>query len=99
MRLLDHLRNSEQKGVDVVRRGISRAREEWGDLERRLRQRMRIYPQKLKKNAMAAGTSTDLQPDVPTQRTGSPVETEARKPIVSVHGHDVKDEGYEKPAA
>lgn len=97
MRLLDHLRNREQKSVNIVRRGIIRAREEWGDLERRLRQRMRIYPQKLKKNPMAAGAK-DLQPDVPTQRTVSPVEAEAPKPIVSVHGQDVKDD-FENPAA
>lgn len=99
MRLLDHLRNSEQKSVNVVRRGMIRAREEWGDLERRLRQRMRVYPQKLKKNAMAAGANPDLQPDLPTQRTVSPEETEAPKPIVSVHGQDVKDADFENPAA
>jgi hypothetical protein len=99
MRLLDHLRNTEQKSVNAVRRGMIRAREEWEDVERRLRQRMRIYPQKLKKNGMAAGAYTDLQPDVPTQRTATPAEIEARKPIVSVHGHDVKGEDLENPAA
>ena len=101
MRLLDNLRHAEQKGVNVVRRGMSRAREEWGDVERRIRQRMRIYPQKLKKNALAAGV--DLQPDVPAQgimgSAGLPEEPEGRNPIVSVHGHDVKEEALENPAA
>lgn len=99
MRLLDQLRNTEQKSVNAVRRGMIRAREEWGDLERRLRQRMRIYPQKLKKNVMAAGADSDLQPDVPTQRTVTPAEPETLKPIVSVHGRDVRGEEFENPAA
>jgi hypothetical protein len=91
MRLLDNLRNAEQKSANVVSRGITRAREEWGDLERRIRQRMRVYPQKLKRSALA-----DMQPDVPAQGI---IEPEGQKPIISVHGRDVKDEEFENPAA
>ena len=97
MRLLDNLRNAEQKTVKVMRRGVARAREEWEDVERRIRQRMRIYPQKLKKNVMITRPPAELYPDVPTQ--GVMTEPEARTPIVSVHGRDVKDEDLDRPAA
>jgi len=70
-------------------------------VERRIRQRMRIYPQKLKLKksvAATAGPPALLTPDVPPQE--SPLESEeSRRPIVSVHGHDVKDEDLDHPAA
>lgn len=99
MRLFEKVRNVEQKGVKAVRQGMTRAREEWGDLEHRLRQRMRIYPQKLKKSmAATAGPPAELTPDVPRQEP--PLETpESQKPIVSVHGRDVKEEELDHPAA
>ena len=53
MRLVDNLRKAEEKGVMRIRRGVDRAREEWADVERRIRQRMRIYPHK--QQAAAAG--------------------------------------------
>jgi hypothetical protein len=103
MRLLENLRKAEQKSVTAMRRGIGRAREEWGDVERRIRQRMRVYPQKLKRSALASRTMSDLQPDVPAQEAsesvGGSVEAEGRKPIVSIHGHDVKEGEFENPAA
>ena len=97
MRLLDNLRSAEQKGVNAVRRGMVRAREEWEDVERRIRQRMRVYPQKLKKSVMATRPPADLNPDIPTQ--GTLAEPDTRKPIVSVHGRDVTDEDLDRPAA
>ena len=98
MRLIDNLRNAEQKSAEMLRHGIARAREEWGDVERRIRQRMRIYPQKFKQHAAAASTAqTELSTDIPPQE--KPPEGEPPKPIVSVHGHDVKDEELDKPAA
>lgn len=99
MRLFEKVRNAEQKGVKAVRQGMARAREEWGDVERRLRQRMRVYPQKLKKGmAATAGPPAELTPDVPRQEP--PLETEeSPRPIVSVHGRDVKDDELDHPAA
>jgi hypothetical protein len=89
MRLGDNLRKAEEKSVMTIRRGVERAREEWADVERRIRQRMRIYPQK--KRALAAavpGGHVDLEHEMPA----SPVELdEKRDPIVSVHGHDVNE--------
>jgi len=48
MRLVDNLRKAEEKGVMSIRRSMERARDEWSDVERRIRQRMRIYPHKQK---------------------------------------------------
>ena len=52
MRLVDNLRNAEEKGVMRIRRSVDRARQEWTDAERRIRQRMRIYPQKDRKSVV-----------------------------------------------
>ena|SRR5215472_11025117 len=98
MRLLDNLRSAEQKGAKAVRRSMGRALQEWGDVERRIRQRMRIYPQKLKKNVRAASRpQAEPAPDIPTQEKLA--EAETLKPIVSVHGRDVKDDELDHPAA
>ena len=85
MRLVDNLRKAEKKGAMTIRRGVERAREEWADVERRLRQRMRIYPQKLK---MARVAAMDMdEPTVPdTSATAS-----QSKPIVSIHGRDLRE--------
>jgi hypothetical protein len=89
MRLVDNLRKAEEKSVMTIRRGVERAREEWADVERRIRQRMRIYPQK--QRAMAAAASSgqfNLEHDVHDNPQNSSGE---RRPIVSVHGHDLND--------
>lgn len=98
MRLLDNLRNAEQKGVNAMRQRMARAREEWGDVERRIRQRMRIYPQKLltKRNVLTARLDSEPRPDLPTQ---TPPEPETRKPIVSIHGRDVAGDEADHTAA
>ncbi|HEY1527453.1 MAG TPA: hypothetical protein VGH51_14550 [Candidatus Angelobacter sp.] len=85
MRLVNNLRKAEEKSVMTIRRGVERAREEWADVERRIRQRMRIYPPK--QQAMVAGAAqTNLEQDVPE---GIQASDEERKPIVSIHGEDV----------
>ena len=98
MRLLDNLRSAEQKGVKAVRRSMARAREEWIDVERRIRQRMRIYPQRVKKNVLVSVRSdVEPGPDIPAQEPVA--NTEVRKPIVSIHGHDIQDDETDRPAA
>src|SRR5689334_6728789 len=103
MRLLDNLRNAEQKSVQTVRRGMERVREEWGDLERRIRQRMRVYPQKLTKvNAFASQHEPEsdlIDQGIPAGITEPEPELEREKPIVSIHGRDVNEEDLNKPAA
>jgi|SRR5579859_2267950 len=102
MRLLDNLRNAEQKGVQTMRRGMERVREEWGDMERRIRQRMRVYPQKLK-NVAASRSEHEPEADIMDQgipaSTGEAGESERTKPIVSVHGRDITEEDLDKSAA
>jgi hypothetical protein len=83
MRLVDNLREAEEKGVMRIRRGVDRAREEWADVERRIRQRMRIYPQKQKAAAAGAGPVNPDQ-DVPEHLSDEP-----RKPIISIRGQDM----------
>lgn len=97
MRLFQNLRSAEQKSAEMMRHGIARAREEWEDVERRIRQRMRIYPQKLKNKAVMAAAQRPIEADIPVQEPLA--EREVSRPIVSVHGHDVKGEELDKPAA
>jgi hypothetical protein len=89
MRFVDSLRKAEEKSVKTIRRGVERAREEWADVERRIRQRMRVYPQKQRAMAAAAPTGQiSLEHEAPE----SPPESgTTRTPIVSAHGHDVDD--------
>jgi hypothetical protein len=82
MRLVDNLRKAEKKGAMGIRRGMERARDEWADVERRIRQRMRIYPQKSKVAASAAEMDSTAASD--TNET-------ARKPIISIHGRDLRE--------
>jgi len=85
MRLVDNLRKAEEKGVMHIRRSVDRAREEWADVERRIRQRMRIYPQKQKAAAAGVGAGAiSLDQDVPERSTDEP-----RKPIISIRGQDM----------
>ena len=102
MRLLDNLRNAEQKGARTVRRGMERVREEWGDIERRIRQRMRIYPQKLK-NVAASHSEYEHETDIIDQGIpagiSEPPESESKTLIVSVHGRDINHEVLDKSAA
>lgn len=102
MRLIENLRDAEKKGMSSVRKTVERAREEWVDVERRIRQRMRIYPQKLR-NKMNARSGD--QPE--TANIGAAAaagrnltgNTTSQKPIISVHGHDVSDEEIDNSAA
>jgi hypothetical protein len=85
MRLVDNLRKAERKGAMTIRRGVERAREEWGDAERRIRQRMRIYPQKTRPAAAGMAAAVDLD------ETAVPDSNTVRKPIISVNGRDLKE--------
>lgn len=92
MRLVDNLREAEKKGAMTIRRGVERAREEWADVERRIRQRMRIYPQKEKTMAMAAARGGPAAPDLNlTSDANDSDRTDERKPIISIHGRDIKN--------
>lgn len=86
MRLVDNFRKAEEKSVTSIRRGMERARDEWADVERRIRQRMRVYPQKQQAMAAVAMPGAGMEQDLlDTQQKSS----EKRTPIVSVHGQDL----------
>jgi hypothetical protein len=89
MRLVDNLRNAEQKGARSIRRGVERVREEWADVERRIRQRMRIYPQKARAMAVA-GQQGGSTMDMDGTSAGNERTADQQKPIVSVHGRDIE---------
>lgn len=89
MRLMDNLRNAEERGRATVRHGMERAREEWADAERRIRQRMRIYPQKLKKLMVRSerDPETEAAHPAPAAEQGDVT----KEPIISINGQDVSD--------
>ena len=94
MRLLKGLKEAEQKSLNAMRKHMERARGEWEDVERQIRQRMRIYPQKLKSAMAAAREDRSTEPDItdeglPSGITGSAELPERQKPIVSIDGRDV----------
>lgn len=89
MRLLETLRSTEQSGKSAVRRQVERAREEWNDVERRIRQRMRMYPQKLIRKVRpvpeAEQESQELSMAAKAGAAGD------QRPIISVHGRDLNE--------
>src|SRR5262249_23116909 len=96
MGLRDQLRTAEEKTVLSLRRGIVHGREEWADAERRIRQKMRIYPNK----AAASGASEKHDQSVVPPPCGGhageqlrdPEVPAARKAIISVYGRDLNEE-------
>ncbi len=58
---IDALRKAEQQGRGVAHRGFDKARDKWEDAERRLRRKMRIFPDKAKQRAAPARTPAELE--------------------------------------
>ena len=100
MSLREKLRIVEDKSKGSMRRRVERATEEWADAERRIRQRMRVYPKKLR--AMLASRAeqeleidqSDMRLPVGGQASSPDPESggESGKPIVSIQGRDVDEE-------
>ena len=88
------MRKAELNGVERVRKAVHRAHEEWTDAERRLRQRMRVYPQKLR-NLIARSAEDPGQDFERERQTASTIKmgkiTPEPKPIVSINGEDVDE--------
>lgn len=86
------LRNIDAKGMVGVRQSIKRAREGFTDVERRMRQRMRVYPRKLRNLITRSSEEPGLGYEAPAV---SAIEmgqiTPEPKPIVSINGHDVDE--------
>lgn len=102
MRLIDNLRNAERKGLASVRRHVDRAKDEWNDVERRIRQRMRIYPQKLRQKMRMAGEAAPNEAVPPenldTSAAAAAGAAGGTKPIVSIEGRDVPEHEVEEKA-
>ena len=94
MRLMENLLTAERKGLADVRRKMDRAREEWGDAERRIRQKMRVYPQKLRSRFVAAHEA-GLEQESDSPPTTTPA-AHSSKPIISVNGEDLPEHELEK---
>ncbi len=95
MGLRDQLRTTEERTVLSLKRGIVHAREEWADAERRIRQKMRIYPDKAA--ASGAGEKHDQSVVPPpcgghaAEQLRDPEAPAARKAIISIHGRDLEE--------
>ncbi|HEX5433457.1 MAG TPA: hypothetical protein VFY05_04415 [Candidatus Angelobacter sp.] len=101
MRLTESIRTAEKKGLANVRRRMDRAREEWSDMERRIRQKMRVYPQTLRSRFGAdhdSGSELEKQelPD-PTRVTAAAVP--GSRPIISINGEDVPEHELDRKAS
>jgi hypothetical protein len=86
------LRKVETTSAGKIRHAFDHAREEWTDAERRIRQRMRVYPQKLRK---LISRSTD-EPGIEFEKQTAAAIKMGRispepRPIISIHGHDVDE--------
>ncbi len=98
MRLVDNLRNAEKRSMDSVRRHMEQAKQEWNDVERRIRQRMRLYPQKLR-SRMAAEEHTDAERADISREPAGDAAAQTPQPIISVNGEDIDEKELSKPAA
>jgi hypothetical protein len=93
MGLMDKLRKAEEQGKQAARNAFERAKEMGEDAERRIRQKMRIYPPNrnhLSDEVNQSGAAAGVQP------SGlEPAESEQTEgvPIVSIHGKDVRGAG------
>ncbi len=92
MGLMDALRQAEKKGKELARRGmeaVHEPHESADDAQRRVRQKMRVYPER--------NPAKPPEADVKARE----MEDARRQAIVSVHGEDVdeKDLGTDKKIA
>lgn len=102
MGLLDSLRNAEQKRMSSVRKRVERAKDGLVDVERRIRQRMRIYPQKLR-SRMGIRSAPEQEPEIldssmaagaagANANLSETPASEVPKPIISINGQDIEAE-------
>jgi hypothetical protein len=78
-----------------VRRQIVRAKEEWNDVERRIRQKMRLYPQKHRYRLAEPVHESELS-DITAQMASEDTAESKTQPIISVNGRDVDEKELTK---
>jgi hypothetical protein len=104
MDLRDQLRKAERKVWLAAERQINQARKEWADAERRLRRKMRIYPdefvcsdtsgtedQELRNGDVRLPVGGRAAQELHDPEAQAVRKTLVRKTIVSIHGRDVID--------
>lgn len=89
MRIIKKLRNATEHGKQASQRVLGRALESGRNLERRLRQKMRVYPCPRPTVAPMAAPPADIVMEEQELEEQVEPEPQSRKPIVSVHGRDV----------
>jgi len=94
MGLMDRLREAEEQGKKAARHAYERALEMGEDAQRRIRQKMRIYPRSLQPTSsnpnLRSQPATVFEEELEeTVKAGF----HERKPIVSIHGKDVEPVG------
>ncbi len=89
MGIMDALRRAEKRGKDLTQRGVNVAREGLDDAQRRVRQKMRVYP------ARNGSPNANPPESDPIDRE---MEDAQRRAIVSVRGEDVKEDDIDKVA-
>jgi hypothetical protein len=99
MSLRDQLRKAEKEISLAAQQGIDHARKEWADAERRIRRKMRIYPD----HSIYSNAAEKEEPPVETASQRPPVggraaehlcdpeASIARKAIVSIRGRDLEE--------
>lgn len=87
MGLIEKLRKAEEQGKQAARNAFERARELGEDAERRIRQKMRIYPPSAD-NHVPADNSRAARAGV--QSGGSTSNQSEVVPIVTIRGEDIK---------
>ena len=99
MKMIEKLRNATEHGKEVTHRALERALESGRNLERHLRQKMRVYP----RSPRVTPTNTDAHSQAPMALAEEELELEleaefdSRRPIISVHGQDVESAEGDKP--
>ena len=88
MGLMDRLREAEEQGKKAARHAYERALEMGEDAQRRIRQKMRIYP------PIAVDASHNGSAEV--NPAEAPV---APEPIISIQGRDIEDKPRERKIA
>jgi hypothetical protein len=112
MGLIDRLKKAELKGRDAATRAFDRVVHTSEDIERKLRRKMRVYPNAATARAQGGATPSEVSQSVPAgesapveyqeQRKGleiaeEPPEVPAeKKPIVSINGKDIEKSEEEK---
>ena len=86
MGLIERLRKAEEQGKQATRDALERAREFGEDAERRIRQKMRIYPPQTNHTESGGANSAGA----PTAPRRSPIPESKDEPIISVHGEDIE---------